>query len=133
MNINLIKLLLKLKNSSLSRKEIIFTQYSKSSLNLLELLYREGFIQSFRIIKKTSGSIENPFEISITLRYFQNKSIFKNLQIVSSPSRKFFLTFKDLSNLSSQKKVLFLSTSGGFLTGLDCKVKQIGGVLLFTI
>jgi len=51
MNTNLIKLLLNLKNASLSKKEIINVKYSKPSLNLVKLLYKEGFIQSFNITK----------------------------------------------------------------------------------
>jgi small subunit ribosomal protein S8 len=133
MNTNLIKLLLNLKNASLSKKEIIHVKYSKPSLNLIKLLYKEGFIQSFNVTKVDLNGLENQFKIAITLRYFHNKSIFKNLKIVSSPSRLHFLTFKDISNLSNAKKVLFLSTHKGFLTGLNCKIKQIGGVLLFTI
>jgi ribosomal protein S8 len=43
------------------------------------------------------------------------------------------LTLKDISKIKSRKNVLFLSTSKGFLTSLDCKKQKIGGTLLFII
>jgi len=133
MNITLIQLLLKLKNASLARKEIVTIKYNKLCLDLLKLLYTEGFIQSFNIQTINSPFLKKQLQISITLRYFYNKPIFKNLKIVSKPSYVKYLKLKDLCKIVDKKSVLFLSTNKGLLTSLDCKKHQIGGTLLFIV
>ena len=131
MNANLIKLILKLKNASASQKELIFNTYNVSSIELLKLLYAEGFIQSFSIQTVNEKDSKKNYEIKVTLRYFYNKPTFKNLKIVSSPSYTKYMGLKDLSKLSNKKRVLVLSTNKGLLTGLECKKQQVGGTLLF--
>ena len=133
MNINLIKLLLKLKNASLVRKEVISIQCNTLCLELLKVLYQEGFIQSFNVSSINSNTIEKQFEITVVLRYFYNKPILKNLKIISTPSYVKYVTLKDLCKIPNKKRVLFLSTNKGFLTGFGCKQKQVGGTLLFLI
>ena len=133
MNTNLIKLLLQLKNASLIKKEVISLKCNISGIELLKLLYKEGFIQSFNIDSTTQLKHEKQFNITIFLRYFYNKPIFHKLKIVSTPSYSKYLTFKDLSKIQDKKNVLFLSTNKGFLTGLDCKKNKIGGTLLFIV
>jgi ribosomal protein S8 len=133
MNITLIQLLLKLKNASLARKEIVIIKYNKSCLDLLKLLYIEGFIQSFNIQTIDSPFVKKHLQISITLRYFYNKPIFKDLKIVSKPSYVKYLKLKDLCKIVDKKSVLFLSTNKGLLTSLDCKKHKVGGTLLFIV
>ena len=132
MNINLIKFLSKLKNASISKQEVISTDYNNLCLAVVKLLYKEGFIQSFSI-KKVSFNPNVELKIFITLRYFNNKPIFKNLRIVSTPSRLNYLNIKDLSKISNKKIVLILSTNKGLLTSLECKKHKIGGKLLFAL
>lgn len=132
MNINLIKFLSKLKNASISKQEVISTDYNNLCLAVVKLLYKEGFIQSFSI-KKVSFNSNVGLKIFITLRYFNNKPIFKNLRIVSTPSRLNYLNIKDLSKISNKKIVLILSTNKGLLTSLECKKHKIGGKLLFAL
>ena len=132
MNINLIKFLSKLKNASISKQEVVSTGYNNLCLAVVKLLYKEGFIQSFSI-KKVSFNSNVELKIFITLRYFNNKPIFKNLKIVSTPSRLNYLNIKDLSKISNKKIVLILSTNKGLLTSLECKKHKIGGKLLFAL
>lgn len=132
MNINLIKFLSKLKNASLSKHEQVKVPYNKLYLEIVELLYKEGFIQSF-FIKPAVSRLKNKFILFITLRYINNKTIFKNLQFISVPSNLNYLNIKSLSKISNKKIVLFLSTNKGLLTGLESKKDNIGGKLLFTI
>ena len=132
MNINLINLLSKLKNASFSKKEQISVVYNSLCLDVVRLLYKEGFIQSF-FVKQTQFSSGKKLKIFITLRYFNNKSVFKNLKIFSKPSKINFLNTKDLAKVTNKKFILFLSTSQGLLTNTECKKKNIGGKLLFTL
>ena len=128
MNNNLIKFLVQLKNASLLRKETTVFVCNFLHLKLLKILYLEGLIQSFCIGKQKK---KDSFVIKVTLRYFYNKSILKNLKILSKPSHLKYIKYSDICKISDRKFVFFLSTSKGILTSLECKKKRIGGKLLF--
>jgi small subunit ribosomal protein S8 len=130
MNTTITKLLIKLKNASFSQKESIVVEYSVFTLDIIKLLYKEGFIQSFSI-KLKEKEYQKKYEILISLRYFYNKPTFKYLKIVSSPSYSHNLKIKSISKLSTKKRILVFSTSKGLLNGLECKKQNIGGTLLF--
>jgi len=127
MNIQTINFLNTIKNASLSNNEIVSLPYNKFILNLLVVLYKEGFVQSFKVYQSDSSQRK----IDIVLRYYYNKSSLKSLKIVSSPSKIKYLDYSSLTKLSVKKSVLFLSTSLGILTAVECKRKKIGGILFF--
>jgi len=128
----LIKFLIKLKNASLSRRESVSIDFNLLCLEITELLYKEGFIQSFSIEEKTVNNVLKSI-IKINLRYFYNKPLLKDLKIISTPVQLAYLSVRNLAKLPSTKHVLFLSTSKGFLTGFQCKEKNLGGLLLFRV
>ena len=124
MNNNIIKNLIKIKNASLVRKELVVVENSTLIVDLLSILYKEGFIQSLKI--NIDGKT-----INVYLRYSYNKDLFKNFKIISSSSSKYYISYKDLCRLSHKKFILFLSTDKGFTTGIDCKKYNVGGKLCF--
>lgn len=128
MRTSLINLLLKLKNASIAQKETIKIVPNKICEKLLKKLYLEGFIQSFKEIK---NPISNKKEILVSLRYFSNKNIFNNLHLISTPSKVKYITYVDLCKINEIKLTLFLSTTRGFITNLECKKYKLGGKVLF--
>ena len=128
----LIKFLIKLKNASLSRRESVSVDFNRLCLEITELLYKEGFIQSFSIEKKIINNVLK-HSITVNLRYFYNKPLLKELKIISTPVQLAYLGVRNLAKLPTTKHRLFLSTSKGFLTDLQCKEKNLGGLLLFRV
>jgi ribosomal protein S8 len=130
MNVETIKFLNQLKNASLVHHESVQTNSNKLIQNLMKILYKEGFILSFRT-KKRENFYNLTSESHVSLRYFYNKPIFRNLKIVSSPSRRRYFGIKSISRINSKKNLLIFSTNKGLLTLNDCKRLNIGGILLF--
>lgn len=128
----LVKFLIKLKNASLSRRESVSVDFNLLCLEITELLYKEGFVQSFSIEEKVINNVLKS-SIKINLRYFYNKPLLNELKIISTPVQLAYLGVRNLAKLPSTKHRLFLSTSKGFLTGLQCKEKNLGGLLLFRV
>jgi small subunit ribosomal protein S8 len=127
MNLTLINFITKLKNASISKKETINISYTSINYKVTKILYREGFIQSYSLEKKSDVSLT----IIIKLRYFYNKSLLKNLRILSKPSSITFLKLSYIIRLKDKKFVFFFSTNKGVLTNIDCKKHKLGGKLLF--
>lgn len=131
MNITTIRFLLALKNASMNNKEQVFLEYNKSYLSVLNVLYSEGLIQSFKIhIYKTKFGYSKM--IVITLRYVFDKALLKSLSIISSPSKTVFLTLQQLYKISDKRFVLYLSTNKGIFNLIDCKKYRLGGKVLFS-
>jgi small subunit ribosomal protein S8 len=128
MNNNIIKFLIQLKNASLYNLEVTSIEHSFLREDILRMLYDEGFIQSFKIKKSLLGEQKL---FLVTLRYFFNKPILRNLQIFSKPSHIKYMKFLDIANIPDRKFVVFFSTNKGLLTNLECKKNRIGGKLLF--
>jgi len=122
MNNGLVKLLLSLKNASMTKNTSVILKCTTLQVNVLQKLYVEGFIQSF--------SFKNNFAY-VNLRYSFGKSVFRNFKIVSKPSLSYSLSLRELFKLEDKKLVFFISTPKGLLTNVECKTFKIGGKLLF--
>lgn len=128
MNINTIKLLLKLKNAAFYHKEYILIPYNKHYIKYLLAFYKEGCIQSFTIFIDDN----NIKQIKIYLRLLYNKMLLKDLKIISKSSLKKYINYKNLSKFSyNVKKTLFLSTNKGIVSTFFCKKYKIGGKLYY--
>ena len=124
MNNTISNFLIKLKNSSLVNKEVINISLENMTLKIVSILYKEGFIQSFKVNLETKT-------IQIYLRYSFNKSVFKNVKIISLPSRLLYVKYKELTNISSKNNFILVSTTKGLKTFLECKKNHLGGKILF--
>ena len=124
MNKSISNFLIKLKNSSLINKESINIYFEKTTLKIIEVLYKEGFIQSFIVNYETKS-------ILIYVRYSYNKSVFKNVKIISLPSKLLYIKFKELTKISSKNNFILISTTKGLKTFLECKKNHLGGKILF--
>jgi small subunit ribosomal protein S8 len=115
-----------LKNGSLANKESVKIKYHKFNVSILKVLYKEGFVASYKIVSNNKNQ-----DILINLRYYFNSSSISNLKIISSPSKTTYLNVQEISKINSKKNIYFFSTSEGILTDLECKLRGIGGTLYF--
>jgi len=122
---NIIDLLIQLKNASLTHKEMVCLPYNKTLVKVAKILYSEGFIQSFHVTSFKT-------KIQIYLRYSFNKGLFTDLKILSTPSRPLYLTHLQMLKVSNKTRFLLVETSKGFLNITHCKKQGIGGKLLFS-
>ena len=98
---------------------------------LIDILYREGKVQSYRTEKK--DYLENiVHETIILLRSRYEKSAFSNLKIVSTPAKQIFLSINVICRLPSKQTTFIFTTNKGLLSLQKCKNYRIGGVLLFS-
>nr|YP_010507723.1 ribosomal protein S8 [Phytophthora botryosa]UXG55841.1 ribosomal protein S8 [Phytophthora botryosa] len=113
----------KIKNGYLAKKSKIVQQNSKQSINILNILIKEGFIKSYKINSKN--------QIDIYLKYRKNKAVITEIKRLSKPGKRLYIANKDLY----KKKTGFyiLSTSIGILTDLQAKKLNVGGELICKI
>lgn len=128
MSFDFVKFLFHLKNASSSKKETIRVKYSRIRKDMIDILYSEGFIQSFEIVTDLLVSIK---VILVTLRYYFSKALLDRLHLLSKPSHVRYTKLTDICNIPDRKFVVFFSTNKGTLTTLECKEHKVGGKILF--
>lgn len=107
----------KINNGYLSKKTKIIQHNSKQSINILNILIKEGFIKSYKLTKQN--------QLNIYLKYKQNQPIINQIKRLSKPSRRIYFKNKDL--YKKMNGFYILSTSIGILTDIQAKKLNVGG------
>ncbi len=133
-------------NIALSKKQfyssIIFT---KNSLLLIKALYKTSYINNY-IITKNNNLVNakltkqngfgikklNRTRIKFSILYFKNKSFFKSIRLISTPSRRHTITLRalKLASLSMKSSIILLSTNKGIIDHNEAIRLRVGGTIL---
>jgi small subunit ribosomal protein S8 len=71
-------------------------------------------------------------KIQIRLKYFKDKPVITNLNLISKPSLLIFSNFNNLKKFSNNYDYFFISTSTGVISSAVAnKNINVGGILLF--
>lgn len=118
------KIILKLKNAISLNKKFFFLPKNDFCINLIYLLYSEGFILSFYLTNSKK-------KIKVFLKNESNgSSIIKNIKLISTPSNNNYLKYNHLTKLTNGVGIIVLSTPYGLFTSNSCVKKKIGGVAI---
>ncbi len=124
MNYTTIKFLINIKNASLGTNETRIVSYDSFSLSILKILYNSGLIQGYCALDSS--------KVIIYLRKVFNKTLTRELKLISTPKTKVSLDYKAITRLKKNtNSLMFFSTDQGLFTINECKKNKIGGVLLF--
>jgi ribosomal protein S8 len=110
-----------IKNAQLSKKKIIFQKKNFICIEILNLLWDEGFILGYKTCKSNSGILK------IFLKYTNKIPTINSLIMLTKPGSRFYYSSKQIWKLNLTKGLVILSTNKGFLTLEDCKKGKIGG------
>lgn len=130
MNIGTIRLLNSIKNASMANADLVCVNSNKLVQSVIKILYREGLILSFKVRRK-ENYVNNTSEVLVYLKYFFEKSNLTRLKIISTPSRKIHISYKNMTRISCKGRVVIFSTTKGLLTLDECRRHRVGGILLF--
>lgn len=122
-----IDLLIRLKNSTMAKKDEIIVSFSKMNINILKKLKELKYIEDYLVEKK------NIKKINIKLRYENNEPAITDIKIYSKPGKRIYFTKNDLNSIKRVISTFLISTSKGIMTNKEAKNKNIGGELLFEI
>jgi ribosomal protein S8 len=129
MNKQTIFFLNRLKNASLSRKETVKVLATSTNVNIAQVLYNEGFIQSY-IVENRPLMQDN--YLVVFLRNYNDASSFNRLKILSTLSREKNFSFSEILSLSTRGQLIVLSTKRGIFSLKTCIRLRLGGILMFS-
>lgn len=126
-------------NAAIKRQQVT-VKVPKSVVvhQILTILVMEGFIYDY------SQSVSSPYCYSVSLAYFEQKPVLKQIIAISKPGRKVYSSVRALralcvkdTGMSKQLRIsnsyftkLLVSTSYGLLTATQAISKNVGGELL---
>lgn len=102
---------------------------TNKTLRAVKVLYRLGVVSNFLIHHKPL------IKISFTVFFYKNTSFFKKIQIISTPSKKFFIS-KEVILMTRKvfkSSIIILSTSKGLLSSNEAVLLGLGGKLVYII
>ena len=121
-------MLTSIKNGQMAKKSIIFQKRKKICEALLKVLWDEGFIAGYKIC---DGNIR---DLEIFLKYSRTgEPAIKYIKFISKPSKKVFLSAKQIWKIDSSKSFIIFSTNKGIKSITQCKKDLIGGEALLII
>ena len=117
-------LLTRVRNALMRDKATVNAPYSKLKHELAKLLVKEGFLTGVKKIKKDFDELE------ITLKYFDDKPVIKELVRESKPGLRKYSSYKDIKPHKGGLGIKVLTTSEGLMTDKEAIKKQIGGEVI---
>ncbi len=111
----------RLRNGQKAKKFSILTPQSKLCSQLLDIFYKEGFISGYKT------SFENPKMFEIVLKYYKGKPVINKIIAISKPSKRIYMSLKELWKLNTGLNLVILSTSKGVISDKVCRQLNVGG------
>lgn len=120
-------MLTRLRNAQAARQLVAHIPASKVKLAILNLLVREGFIES---VSTEEEGVKKTF--LVTLKYEQltltkKRSAIQNMVRVSKEGRRSYVKRNEVAKVKNGYGIAIVSTSQGIMTGGEAYAKGLGG------
>jgi len=121
-------MLTRIRNALMVKKKKVVVPASKLKVAILDLLKREGFIDDFKVEKRSPQDL-----IVVTLRYYEGESVIRGLRRISKPGRHLYVKAKDMPRVMDGLGIAVISTSQGIKSDKECRRLGVGGEILCEI
>jgi len=129
MNDPLGDLLSRIRNAQMRNKSKVSTPGSKMRARVLEVLKNEGYIRGYSSVEHKDGRSE--FEIE--LKYFDGAPVIREIERVSRPGRRVYVSVKTLPRVNNGLGISILSTPKGVMADHEARDQNVGGEILCTV
>jgi small subunit ribosomal protein S8 len=150
-------ILTRIRNANLIKSQAVSIPLTRISKQIVEILEKQGFIESFQIfqspivsraIQETKQSNKQHVEennkskphisssgITIYLKYQgrEKKSCITNLKRISKPGLRIYANHKEIPKVLGGMGIAILSTSKGIMTDREARFHGVGGEILCSI
>ena len=117
-------MLTRIRNAQSANKSTVTMPSSKLKQQIANLLKDEGYIS------KTETSSDVKPELTVTLKYFEGKSVIEDLKRVSRPGLRIYKNAEELPKIKSGLGIAVISTSKGLMTDRAARKAGIGGEVI---
>lgn len=122
-------LLTRIRNANMVFKDHVDIPNSKMKVALARILKDEGFIKYYKVMRNTKQGT-----IRVFLKYGPNRErVINGLERISKPGIRQYMKSGEIPRVRGGLGIVILSTSGGILTGKECRRLNLGGEVLCTV
>jgi small subunit ribosomal protein S8 len=122
-------LITRIRNAQMRNKSKVSTPGSRMRANVLEVLKSEGYIRGYATMEHAGGRSE----IEIELKYADGEPVIREIDRVSKPGRRVYVSAKNLPRVNNGLGISVLSTPKGIMADHDARDANVGGEVLFTV
>ena len=121
--------LTRIRNATQARHPRVDIPLSKMKKEITKILYKEGFIQSFKIIE-----YEGKRYIRILLKYHDGgRRVIEGIERISRPGLRRYVRKDSIPRVLNGMGITILSTSQGLMTGKRARKVGLGGEVICNI
>ena len=119
-------MLTRIRNALTIKQETVLIPVSNMKVALADILLREGYIKSYKIVK--DGKFDS---IKVVLKYTaERKSVISGLKRISKPGLRVYAGKDELPRVLDGLGIAIVSTSGGIMTDKEARKAGFGGEVL---
>ncbi len=123
-------MLTRIRNACQARHSKVSMPSSKLKENIAQLLYDEGYIRGYKVVKDERGHLH----LEVYLKYTEEgEPVISNLKRVSKPGLRIYKKAEELPRVRSGLGVAVISTNKGLLSDRAARKENVGGEVLFYI
>ena len=122
-------LITRIRNAQARTKSKVSTPGSKLRRSVLDVLKSEGYIRDYATVEHSDGRSE--FEIE--LKYFDGEPVIREIERVSKPGRRVYVSVKNLPRINNGLGVAIVSTPKGVMADHAARDANVGGEILCTV
>jgi small subunit ribosomal protein S8 len=119
----------RIRNAQSRTKSKVSTPGSKLRKSVLEVLKSEGYIRDYATLEHSDGRTE--FEIE--LKYFDGAPVIREIERVSKPGRRVYVSVRNLPRINNGLGVAIVSTPKGVMADHAARDANVGGEILCTV
>lgn len=122
-------LIIRLKNSARAQRREFVMPFSKLNFEIGKAMVKQGFLEDVK-----REDLEGKKMMRIKIAFDRRTSKFSDVSIISKPSLRKYVGKEEIKDLERRgRRILFISTSQGIMTGGEAQKKNLGGEVLFAI
>ena len=119
-------MLTRIRNAQMRKTSKVSTPGSRLRRNVLDVLQAEGYIRGYSMVDYENGRSE--FEIE--LKYYDGEPVIREIERISKPGRRVYVSLRDIPRVANGLGVSILSTPKGVMSDPEARDQNVGGEVL---
>ena len=128
MNDPLGDMLTRIRNAQMRKKSKVSTPGSRLRQHVLDVLQSEGYIRGYSTLEQDGRS-----EFEVELKYYDGEPVIREIERVSKPGRRVYVSVKNIPRVANGLGVSILSTPKGVMSDAEARDQKVGGEVLCTV
>lgn len=113
------------RNAIMVKKETVDVPASKAVKSILEILKREDYIDTFKLIEDKKQGV-----LRVYLKYTDLKPAIRNVKRISRPGLRIYVAKDKIPWVLRGKGLAIISTSKGMITDKEARAQGLGGEVI---